>query len=335
MDTIGSVYGNPPRRPRPPALHAAPAAVLRRGRRIRVVPPGRRALLRRPASLSAQLAALEAALGVALFERGRGKVAPTKAGRVLLPRAQAMLVAADDLGAAARDFVDPLAGVLRLGVIPTLSPYLLPALAPALKRDFPKLALRWTEDKTPALVAELDAGRIDAALVALEAELGRVEHAVIGADRFVLATRLGDPLGAPRAPLRRDDLKGAPLLLLEEGHCLRDQALSFCARARPSELDYRATSLATLVQMVAAGQGVTLLPALAAPVEAARAGLQLREFAAPAPQRTIALVWRRHSPLAGALATIAGSMRAAFPHTEPHAAPRAASRRAAPSRARP
>lgn len=263
-------------------------------------------------SLSAQLAALEAALGVALFERGRGRVAPTKAGRVLLPRAQSILVAADDLGAAARDFVDPLAGALRIGVIPTLSPYLLPALAPALARDFPRLSVQWSEDRTPALVEALDAGRIDAALLALEADLGRVEHAVIGEDRFVLATRRGDPLGAPRKPLRRDDLKGAPLLLLEEGHCLRDQALSFCARARPAELAWRATSLATLVQMVAAGQGVTLLPALAAPIEAARAGLQLREFAAPAPHRTIALVWRRHSPLAGALEKLAATLRAAY-----------------------
>lgn len=264
-------------------------------------------------SLSAQLAELEAALGVALFERGRGKVAPTKAGRVLLPRAQALLVGADDLRAAARDFVDPLSGALRIGVIPTLSPYLLPVLAPAIKRDWPGLTVQWSEDKTPVLAAELDAGRIDAALLALEADLGRVEHAVIGEDRFVLATRLGDPLGAARRPLTRDDLKGAPLLLLDEGHCLRDQALSFCARARPRELDYRATSLATLVQMVAAGQGVTLLPALAAPIEADRAGLTLREFAAPAPHRTIALVWRRHSPLAGALEKLATTLRAAYP----------------------
>ena len=266
-------------------------------------------------SLSAQLAALEAALGVALFERGRGRVAPTKAGRVLLPRAQALLVGAEDLGAAARDFVDPLAGALRIGVIPTLSPYLLPALAPAIGRDWPKLAVQWTEDRTATLVAELDAGRLDAALLALEADLGPIEHAVLGQDRFVLATRRGDPLGAGRKPLQRDDLKGAPLLLLDEGHCLRDQALSFCARARPRELGYRATSLATLVQMVAAGQGVTLLPALAAPIEADRAGLALREFAAPAPHRTIALCWRRHSPLASALTRLAATLRAAYPRS--------------------
>lgn len=271
-----------------------------------------RCLVAQP-SLSAQLAELEAALGVALFERGRGRVAPTKAGRVLLPRAQAMLVAAADLGAAARDFVDPLAGMLRVGVIPTLSPYLLPALAPALKRDWPRLTVQWTEDKTAVLAAELDAGRLDAALLALEADLGRVEHAVIGVDRFVLATAAGDPLGAGPRRLHRDDLKGAPLLLLDEGHCLRDQALSFCARARPAELGYRATSLATLVQMVAAGQGVTLLPALAAPIEAKRANLRLREFADPAPHRTIALVWRQHSPLATALTALAGTLRKAYP----------------------
>jgi LysR family transcriptional regulator, hydrogen peroxide-inducible genes activator len=304
---------------RNPAPHARPAFTLRQLQYfVAVAESGSfskaaaRCFVAQP-SLSAQLAALEAALGVTLFDRGRGKVTPTKAGRVLLARAQALLVGADDLGAAARDFVDPLAGTLTVGVIPTLSPYLLPALAPALKRAFPKLTLRWVEDKTPVLAAELDAGRLDAVLLAREAELGRVEHAVIGVDRFVLATRLGDPLGTGRKPLSRDDLRGAPLLLLDEGHCLRDQALSFCARARPSELDYRATSLATLVQMVAAGQGVTLLPALAAPIEARRAGLALREFAAPAPHRTIALCWRQHSPLAGALQQVAATMRAAYP----------------------
>jgi len=264
-------------------------------------------------SLSAQLAGLEATLGVTLLERGRGKVAPTKAGRVLLSRAQALLVGADDLRAAARDFVDPLAGDLRLGVIPTISPYLLPAIAPALARAFPKLRLQWDEDRTPELVAKLDAGRIDAALVALEAELGAVDHALVGEDRFLLATRRGDPLGTGQAPLARAALAGAPLLLLEDGHCLRDQALDYCARARPRELGYRATSLGTLVQMVAAGQGVTLLPELAAPLEAGRAGLALRAFAAPAPARTIALVWRRHSPLAAALSKVAAEMRANYP----------------------
>ena len=269
-------------------------------------------------SLSAQLAELEAALGVRLFDRGRGKVAPTKAGRVLLARAQALLVGADDLRAAARDFIDPLAGALRIGVIPTLSPYLLPTAAPALKRAFPRLTLQWDEDRTPDLIAKLDAGRVDAALLALEADLGRVEHAVIGVDHFVLATRRGDPLGVGQRPLRVAELKGAPLLLLDDGHCLRDQALSFCARARPHELDYRATSLATLVQMVAAGQGVTLLPELAAPVEARRAGLSLRRFATPMPQRTIALCWRRHSPLDRALRQVAEALRAAYPHAAPH-----------------
>jgi len=306
-------------KPDPRALRARPAFTLRQLQYfVAVAETGSfskaavRCFVSQP-SLSAQLAELEAALGVALIERGRGRVAPTKAGRVLLARAQALLVGAEDLRAAARDFVDPLAGDLRIGVIPTLSPYLLPVLAPAIKRDWPRLTLQWTEDKTAVLAAELDAGRLDAALLALEADLGRVEHAVIGEDRFMLATRLGDPLGSRRKPLARDELKGAPLLLLDEGHCLRDQALSFCARARPRELDYRATSLATLVQMVAAGQGVTLLPALAAPVEATRAGLQLREFAAPAPHRTIALVWRRHSPLAGALEKLAATLRAAYP----------------------
>jgi LysR family hydrogen peroxide-inducible transcriptional activator len=264
-------------------------------------------------SLSAQLAALEQALGVRLLERGAGRAKPTKAGRVLLPRAQALLVAADDLRAAARDFVDPLAGELRIGVIPTVSPYLVPQVAPALARAFPRLTVRWQEDRTPTLVEALDAGRIDAALLALEAELGAVEHAAVGIDRFVLAAASGTPLANGARPLARADLAGAPLLLLEDGHCLRDQALGFCARARPEEVGFRATSLTTLVQMVAAGQGVTLLPELAVPIETQRARLALRRFAAPEPHRTIALVWRRHSPLAEALRAVAAELRAAYP----------------------
>jgi len=263
-------------------------------------------------ALSAQLAQMEAALGARLFERDRRRVLPTGAGRAVLERARAVLREADDLVEVARLAADPLAGTLRVGVIPTVSPYLLPRLTPRLRAEHPKLTVLWSEDRTGALVAALHAGDLDAALLALEADLGEVEHAVVGIDRFVLVTPRAHPLGAAGAPVRKADLRGVPVLLLDDGHCLREQALSFCARAGARELGFRATSLSTLAQMVAGGAGVTLLPEMALPVELNRAEMDARPFDEPAPARTIALVWRPRSPLAAALATLAGTMRRAY-----------------------
>jgi LysR family transcriptional regulator, hydrogen peroxide-inducible genes activator len=264
-------------------------------------------------SLSAQLAQLEQVLGVRLFERDRRRVLPTAAGKELIERARRLLVDADDLSAAARRASDPLDGTLRLGVIPTVSPYLLPHVTPGLRHDFPKLTAVWIEDKTDALVRGLETGTLDAALLALEAELGDVEHEIIASDPFLLATAHGDPLGQSTAPVERAELRDADVLLLDDGHCFREQALAYCARAKARELEFRATSLATLTQMVASGLGVTLLPALAVPTEAERAGLCVRPFAAPAPARTVALVWRRRSPIAPALRRVAGTLRSAYP----------------------
>lgn len=263
-------------------------------------------------SLSAQVAQLERTLGVTLFERTKRRVLPTPAGEELLARARDVLREADDLVEAAARLADPFAGTLRLGVIPTISPYLLPDVAPVLRTRHPRLRLRWVEDKTPALVARLHAGDLDAALVALEAELGDVAHEAIGHDPFVLAVPLGDPLGVATKPASPRDLAGRRVLLLDDGHCFREQALSWCERAHVEELDYRATSLATLTQMVAGGAGVTLLPALAVPTEARRGELRIRPFAAPAPGRTIALVWRRGTPLGPALATVAATIKRVY-----------------------
>jgi len=240
-------------------------------------------------------------------------VLPTPAGQQLVERARDLLVGSDDLVAAARQASDPLAGTLRLGVIPTISPYLLPAIAPALHRSFPRLTLRWTEDKTDVLVAQLDGGGLDGALLALEAAIGEVDREVIAQDRFVLATPAEHPLGAGRTPARASELRGEPVLLLDDGHCFRDQALAFCSTARARELEFRATSLATLTQMVAAGAGVTLLPELAVPAEVRGSRLRLRRFADPVPSRTIALVWRRRSPLAEPLRRLAAVVREAYP----------------------
>ncbi len=271
-------------------------------------------------SLSAQVAQLEAVLGVRLFERDRRRVLVTQAGRELVERARRLLVDADDLGELARRANDPLQGTLRLGVIPTISPYLLPSVTPRLRAAFPQLTAAWVEDKTEILLARLDAGSLDAALLALVAELGDFEREVIARDPFVLVTPPAHPLGQKQTSALESELRGAEVLLLDEGHCFRDQALAFCAHASAHELEFRATSLTTLVQMVAGGAGVTLLPALSLPTEIRRADLRVRRFAEPAPHRTIVLAWRRRSPLAAALRQVAAVLRDAYP--EPPAAPR-------------
>jgi LysR family hydrogen peroxide-inducible transcriptional activator len=264
-------------------------------------------------SLSAQLAQLEAALSVRLFERDKKRVLPTSAGKALIERARRLLLDAHELVMAARRAADPWSGTLSIGVIPTIAPYLLPSVAPALRKAFPKLSVAWIEDKTEPLVKRLAQGTLDAALVALEAELGDVEHAVVASDPFVLVMRRDHPLAQQRSAVSRAELRDADVLLLDDGHCFREQALEYCARAKANELALRATSLATLTQMVAGGMGVTLLPQLAVETEAARAGLKTRSFANPAPARTIALVWRKRSALADVLNKVAGVLRAAYP----------------------
>jgi LysR family hydrogen peroxide-inducible transcriptional activator len=263
--------------------------------------------------LSAQLAQLEDALGVKLFERSRRGVLITGPGEVLVERARRMLLDADDLVQLSRRVSDPLSGTLRLGVIPTLSPYLLPAFTPALRKAYPKLTVRWVEEKTEVLVQRVEAGALDAALLALEADLGPLETERIAEDPFVLATPPGHELGARKQPATMDELRGADVLLLDEGHCFRAQALAVCSRAKAHELEFRATSLPTLVQMVAGGSGVTLLPKLAVKTETQRSDLRIRPMAAPVPHRTIALAWRPRSPLAESLKKLSATMRKAWP----------------------
>jgi LysR family hydrogen peroxide-inducible transcriptional activator len=263
-------------------------------------------------SLSIQLAELEESLGVQLFERTQRQVRATKAGLELLNRARRLLRDADDLQDLAQRSADPFCGTLHLGVIPTVAPYLLPRLTPALQRAYPKLTVLWVEDKTETLVHNLDAGSLDGALLALEADIGNVASAVVGYDRFLLATPPNHPLGNKAAPARPSELRDENVLLLDDGHCFREQALTFCTRAKAHELEFRATSLPTLAQMVAAGAGVTLLPQMAIPIEADRAHLRIRELTEPAPGRTIALVWRKGSASQVALSQVAETMKAAY-----------------------
>jgi LysR family hydrogen peroxide-inducible transcriptional activator len=263
-------------------------------------------------SLSAQIAQLETALGARLFERDRRRVLVTPAGAALLTRVRALLLAADDLVEAARRASEPLSGTLRLGVIPTVAPYLLPRAAPLLRRRFPKLRVAWREDKTAELHASLDAGNLDGMLAAQTTELQGLQREVVGSDPFVLATSHDHPLAQGKKPIDLGALQGEDVLLLDEGHCLRDQALSFCNRARAHELEFRATSLTTLSQMVAGGAGVTLLPSLASATEGRRAGLSLRPFRDPVPSRTLALFFRKGSPLGESLQRVAGVIAEGF-----------------------
>lgn len=263
-------------------------------------------------SLSSQLAALEQSLGVALFERGKGGVRVTPPGQVLLARMERMLTEGRELTQEAQTFLDPFAGSLRLGIIPTLAPYVLPFLVPALREAFPRLLPLWTEAHTNTLVAALQKSELDGALLALEADLGDLEHLVLGRDPFRVCLPVNHPLAKRKQALQEKELEGERLLLLEDGHCLRGQALAACGRARIEELGYRATSLPTLVQMVASGAGITLLPRLAVATEAARASVVLRPLAEPVPFRTLALVWRRGTYAEGALRHLGSVAAKAF-----------------------
>jgi LysR family hydrogen peroxide-inducible transcriptional activator len=247
-------------------------------------------------ALSLQIQQLETMLGTRLFERDRRRVLLTPAGEELLPHARAALVAIDGFVDEARALQDPLAGTLRLGVIPTVAPYVLPGLIGPLRKRFPKLRLLLREDKTSSLVERAQDGRLDLALLALEAELGSLETLALYSDPFVLAVPSGHA-AATRKTAREQDLEGQDVLLLEDGHCLREQVFALCKRAGAHELgDFRATSLNTLVRMVASGTGVTLLPAMALPVEV---HAQDRVVSLPLerrPARTIGLAWRTSTP---------------------------------------
>lgn len=267
-------------------------------------------------SLSVQIAQVESALGVQLFERKHRRVLVTLAGREILERANRLLVDADDLLEAGRRASDPLTGTIRVGVIPTIAPYLLPAAAPALRAEFRRLTVAWREDKTDVLVEALHGGAVDAAVVALEAEIGDVEHATLARDPFLLALPSDHALARKSAPVEASELRGQDVLLLDEGHCFREQALEVCSSARAREGEFRATSLTTLVQMVAGGAGITLLPTLAVATEVVRAGLRVRPIASSKAYRTIALIWRKRSPLGPTLREVARVLRDAFPKSK-------------------
>lgn len=246
-------------------------------------------------ALSMQVRELEREIGAELVERRPGDIALTATGLEVAERAEQILTATRDLVDFARHR-DVLSGRLRLGIIPTLAPYILPLVLPRLQVKYPQLRLEVRETQTKTLLDELNRGELDAVMLALPADGADVETLALFDDAFLLAVPAADALPA-RGRVGVADVDQRRLILLEEGHCLRDQALAFCAtprRDQPAGLG--ATSLATVMQMVANGYGVTLLPEVAADAEGRDKRVKLLRFSAPEPARTIGLAWRRTSP---------------------------------------
>ncbi|MBN2629763.1 MAG: LysR family transcriptional regulator [Rhodobacteraceae bacterium] len=258
-------------------------------------------------ALSIQIKELEEMLGASLVERGARQIRLTPLGDAFALRVRDILRAVDELGDLARASFSPLMGRLRIGVIPTVAPYLLPRVIKALVARYPGLDLRPREAVTQTLIAELLEGRLDTAIVALPVSEPSLAEQALFDEEFVLVR---PPEDADKPVPNSDMLREMRLLLLEEGHCFRDQALSFCnlSAAVPRDL-MEGSSLSTLVQMVGAGIGVTLIPEMAVPVEIRSASVSVARLAAPPPSRTIGMIWRKSNPLAEQLGLIAEIVR--------------------------
>lgn len=260
-------------------------------------------------ALSTQIKELEATLGTQLFERGARQVRPTSFGETVIARAREILQSVEELSEIARAARDTLAGRLRIGVIPTIAPYLLPRLLPALSVRYPELDVQVRESVTPRLLSELSDGRLDTAIVALPVSDPSLQEVPLFEEELVLV----QPSDAAQGPVpSAQDLTGLRLLLLEEGHCFRDQALSFCNLPGQGPREgLEGTSLSTLVQMVGAGIGVTLIPDMAIEVETRSADVRVSRFCDPQPSRTVGMIWRRNSPLSEQFSGVAELVLAA------------------------
>ncbi|GAC1598979.1 MAG: hydrogen peroxide-inducible genes activator OxyR [Myxococcales bacterium] len=264
-----------------------------------------------------------------MFERLSRGVVVTGPGAAVLDRARRTLREADDVLETALRAQDPLAGTLRIGVIPTVAPYLLPEVARVLRARFPALTILWVEEKTRLLVDRMlqkwgqgertadvvkeslgiGAGELDGGIAAAESELGDLERAPLGRDAFSLAVSPEHRLAKSKGPVRPSQLEGETVLLLDDGHCFRAQALALCLRSGAEEASMRATSLSTLAQMAAGGAGITLLPSIAIAAENRARGLVIRGFGARGPARTLVLAWRRTAPAGAALRAMAEAIR--------------------------
>jgi LysR family hydrogen peroxide-inducible transcriptional activator len=274
-------------------------------------------------TLSTQIRKLEEELGVALVERTPRKVLLTDVGREIAQRAREVLNEVEQIRAIARRTLDPESGTVRLGIFPTLGPYLLPHVVPRIRTGFPRLQLLLTEEKTESLLGQLREGRLDAAILALPIADEQLHQEFLFEEDFVLAVPEAHAL-ASQASLELDELADQDLLLLEDGHCLRDQALEVCQLAGAFERSgFRATSLETLRQMVAAGVGITLLPNLAVqPPVAPSADIHLVPFRGDPPSRRIAMVWRKSSAMSAFLERLADVIRTVPPQLLDARAPR-------------
>lgn len=265
-------------------------------------------------TLSIQIKKLEGELHAQLFERDAKAVRLSEAGVALLPHIRQVLGNAAALTQHAATLRDPLAGTVRMGVFPTLAPYVLPHFMPALSKNLPQLRFELIEEKTELLVARLLAGELDVALLALPIDAPRLDAIALFAEPFHLAVDAGNPL-AQRTKLKLDDIAKTPLLLLDEGHCLREQSLALCARIGIGESQaYRATSLETLRHMVASGAGATLMPALAA---RANDGIHYLPLADSRAERQIALVFRSATVRRVLFMRLAHEIRAALRAVKP------------------
>jgi LysR family hydrogen peroxide-inducible transcriptional activator len=253
-------------------------------------------------AMSMQIKEMEETLGGLLLERSARQVTLTRFGEDLAQRVRDILRSVDELADFARASRDHFTGRLRIGMIPTIAPYLLPKITKNLTRLHPELDIRVRETMTPKLIQELAEGRLDTAILALPVSEPSLTEVALFEENFLLV-RPGADEGTPVPS--REMLREMRLLLLEEGHCFRDQALSFCnMQASPPREMLDANSLSTLVQMVSAGIGVTLIPEMAVPVETRSATVSVARFANPQPTRTIGMVWRKTNPLARQLLQI-------------------------------
>ncbi|MBA8901615.1 hydrogen peroxide-inducible genes activator [Phyllobacterium sp. P30BS-XVII] len=246
-------------------------------------------------ALSAQIAEMEQRLGTTLFERTRRTVVLTDMGKRLLPRVRGILNGIRSLEELASQRRGILQGRLRLGIIPTIAPYLLPILIPELRATYPDLTIELREAVTSKLVEDLRLGDLDALIAALPIDSEGVVAKPLFRDRFLIATSSND-IDILTSPMTQENVALERLLLLEEGHCLRDQALAVCTSVKQRQLvNYGATSMATLLQMVSHGMGLTLIPEIAVRTEASRNNVRIIAFADPEPSREIGLIWRRQS----------------------------------------
>ncbi len=261
-------------------------------------------------ALSTQIIEMEEHLGVKLVERNRGNVLLTRKGEEVLAHVRAILVEIDRLEQTARRGDGTLEGLVRIGIIPTVAPYLVPQLIPHLRKAYPAIEIELKETMTERLIADLAEGRLDVVIAALPIDNDAIATRALFRDRFFMAMAENDS-SVLMSPLTESQVDVERLLLLEEGHCLRDQALAVCGVAgKRSLVNFGATSMATLLQMVSHDMGMTLIPEIAVPTETLRNAIRIVPFADPEPARVIGLAWRKSLPRPADMEAIAGAISA-------------------------